>query len=538
VAETLRSSGRLTVAVLCSRVLGVVREAIFAALFGAGALADAYQVAFRIPNLLRDLFAEGALSSAFVPTFTAALVKDSRERAYALGNLAAAGALIVTGGLSLLGVVFAEEVVLAISGGFAGDGAKVVLATRLTRIMMPILALVSLGAVWMGMLNAQKRYLAPAYAPAMFNVVSIVVGVGLLLAGAPVEKALFAWSVGTLVAGAVQALFQVPALWRTGWRPAVRIVGLLRDPGIRRIVRLMGPAVLGLAAIQINIFVNTRFAADLGDGPVAQLAYAFRLFYLPIGMFGVALATVTTTRVAEDAARGDRVGLADRAAEGTSAGWMLATASAVGLLVLAEPVVGLLYERGAFTAADTSATATILQMYLLGLVPYSLVKILAPSFYSVDRPRTPMMASACAVIVNITFNYFTYRQLGAPGIALGTALGAVANLLILRAAFGRQISPLQRSGTLRRLGSLLIGNVVLAGTVFGAWHLVTLVLARLPSAAYQIGAAVSLLVVILLGFLVYVGVLRILAYPGAALLWSLPAKLLRRRSSGQTTSPP
>lgn len=537
-AETLRSSGRLTVAVLCSRVLGVVREALFAALFGAGALADAYQVAFRIPNLLRDLFAEGALSSAFVPTFTAALVKDGRDRAYALGNLAAAGALIVTGALSLAGVVFAEEVVHAISGGFAGDQEKVDLATQLTRIMMPLLALVSLGAVWMGMLNAQKRYLAPAYAPAMFNVVSIVVGVGLLLAGSPPEQALFAWSVGTLVAGVVQALFQVPVLWRMGWRPAVLIVGLFRDPGIHRIVRLMGPAVLGLAAVQINIFVNTRFAADLGDGPVAQLSYAFRLFYLPIGMFGVALATVTTTRVAEDAARGDRDGLADRAAEGNSAGWMLASASAVGLLVLAEPVVSLLYQRGAFTAEDTAATAVILQMYLLGLVPYSLVKILAPSFYSVDRPRTPMMASACAVVVNITFNYFTYRQLGAPGIALGTTLGAISNLLILRVAFGRQIAALHRPGTSGRLGALLVGNGVLAAAVLGAWHLATLALARMPSGTHQIGAAVALLVVIVLGFLVYVGVLRIFAYPGAELLWSLPAKLLRRRSTDQTTRPP
>jgi putative peptidoglycan lipid II flippase len=528
----------LTVAVLFSRVLGVVREAIFAALFGAGALADAYQVAFRIPNLLRDLFAEGALSSAFVPTFTAALVKDSRERAYALGNLAAAGALIVTGGLSLLGVVFAEQVVHAISGGFAGDGAKVELATQLTRIMMPLLALVSLGAVWMGMLNAQKRYLAPAYAPAMFNVVSIVVGVGLLLAGRPAEQALFAWSVATLVAGAVQALFQVPALWRTGWRPAVRLVGLLRDPGIRRIVRLMGPAILGLAAVQINIFVNTRFAADLGDGPVAQLSYAFRLFYLPIGMFGVALATVTTTRVAEDAARGDREGLADRAAEGVSAGWMLASASAIGLFVLAEPVVGLLYERGAFTAEDTAATATILQMYLLGLVPYSLVKILAPSFYSIDRPRTPMIASACAVVVNITFNYFTYRHLGAPGIALGTTLGALANVLILRGAFGRQISALHRPGTSRRLGALLVGNAALAGAVLGAWHLATLFLARIHGVTHQLGLALSLLVVIALGFLVYVGVLRVFAYPGATLLWSLSAKLLRRRSTDQTTHRP
>ncbi|MBL4689322.1 MAG: hypothetical protein JKY37_32315 [Nannocystaceae bacterium] len=173
---TLASSAKVSVAILGSRVLGLVREVVFAALFGAGATADAFHVAFRIPNLLRDLFAEGAFSAAFVPTFAKALHESGEARAHALGNLAAAGLLIVTGVLVGLGVVFAEPLVAFISGGFAGDPAKVALATRLTRIMMPLLCLVSLSAVWMGMLNTRRRFLVPALAPALFNVVSIGVG--------------------------------------------------------------------------------------------------------------------------------------------------------------------------------------------------------------------------------------------------------------------------------------------------------------------------------------------------------------------------
>ena len=292
--ETLRSSGSVSAAVALSRVLGLARMSIFSRLLGAGALADAYSVAFRIPNLLRDLLAEGALASAFVPTFTAAHQRSEAD-ARALADLVASALLLLTGLLTLLGVVYAEAIVLAITDGWGP--AKVAQTAALARLMMPILALVSLGAVWMGVLNARRHYARAALAPALFNLVSIAVGVALWLLGVDGEAAVTGWSVGTLAAGAAQTLYQLPALWRLGYRPRLRLRGLLHDPDLRRIVRLMLPAVAGVAAVQLNVFVNTRFAASLGDGPVAQLEYAFRIFFLPIGVFGVALATVTATRV-------------------------------------------------------------------------------------------------------------------------------------------------------------------------------------------------------------------------------------------------
>lgn len=531
-SETLRSSGKVSLAVALSRVLGLFRVSILSRLVGAGALADAFSVAFRIPNLLRDLLAEGALSSAFVPTFTAALKQDGEDAARHLANLALGGLLLLTGALTGLGILFAEQVVRAITAGWSIE--KIALTARLTRIMMPILALVSLGAVWMGILNAQRRFVVPAIAPALFNVVSILVGVALLVLDVGGEQALLVWSVGTLCAGIAQALSQLPTLWRMGYRPWPALRGFRAHAGVRRIVRLMLPAVVGVAAVQLNVFVNTRFAASLGDGPVAQLEYAFRIFFLPIGMFGVALATVTTTTVSEEAARGDRAGLIARARESVSAVWLLTAASAVGLAVLAEPVVALLYEGGRFTPEDTRAVAFVLQAYMAGLVPYSMVKVVAPAFYSIDRPRVPLLASVSAVAVNIVFNALTYRTLGAPGLALGTSIGALVNVVILRLAFRRVVGVMAGEGRARQLVWLIAACVALAASV-GALRLAfAAALERLqgvisaPAWLWVALDASALTLEVAAGFVVYTALLRAAGFPGAAQLWRLPVALARR----------
>lgn len=537
--STLQSTGSLSAAVAASRVLGLARESIYSRLVGAGALADAYSVAFRIPNLLRDLLAEGALSSAFVPTFTAALVQEDRERAYHLANLALAGVLLVTGALTLLGIVFAEQVVGAITSGWSAE--KIAETVHLTRIMMPLLALVSVGAVWSGVLNAQRNFLPPALAPALFNVVSVLAGLGIWLAGLGGRAAVIAWSVGTLLAGVAQAGLLVPALRRLEYRPRPRIGGLVRHPGIRRIVALMLPAIVGVAAVQLNVFVNTRFAASLGDGPVAKLEFAFRIFFLPIGVFGVALATVTTTQVSEEAARGDRTRLAARTAEGLSAAWLLTSASTVGLVLLAEPIVALIYQGGRFTAEDTLAVAAILQAYALGLAPYSMVKIVAPAFYSIDRPRLPLLASSAAIATNITFNALTYRQLGAPGLALGTSLAALVNLGLLRLFFARTIGGLGRPGRARRLGVLLLANAALAGVVWAGWRgsaaLLAGPLAPAPRALRFAVETSLLLAVIAVGFVAFAAIVRAGEYPGGAQLWGLPAAALRRLRRRRPAAP-
>ncbi len=525
--DALGSSSRISAAIFGSRVLGLVRESVFAALFGAGAVADAYQVAFRVPNLLRDLFAEGALSSAFVPTFTAALHDEGRARAHALADLAMSGLLVITGIITGLALWFAEPIVFAMTDGFAGDAAKLALAVELTRTMLPILVLVSLAAVWMGMLNAQRRFVVPAIAPALFNVVSIAVGLGLWIAGMPALDAVLAWSVGTVAGGAVQAAIQLVALVRMGYRPRVRLRGIFSDAGVRRIAKLMAPAVIGIAAVNVNVFVNTIFASELGDGPVAQLQYAFRLFFLPLGVFGVALATVTTTSVSEEAARGDRAALAARTADGLGAAWMLTTASAVGLALLAEPIVRLVYRHGATTTEDAHAIATVLQAYVVGLAPYALVKILAPGFYTADRARVPMIASILGVAANLLFNATTYRVLGAPGLALGTTVGATVNVTILRIAYDRSVAPLPREGALRRALALVVGNVVMGALLFGIAASGDLVALSIAVPRWLVDVVVVGLA-IPAGFVAFAVVLRELDYPGAADLLALPGRIAQR----------
>jgi putative peptidoglycan lipid II flippase len=397
--------------------------------------------------------------------------------------------------------------------------------------MMPILLFVSVSAAWMGMLNAQQRYLVPAFAPALFNVVSIVCGFGILAARIDPLKGMLLWSASTTLAGVVQALVQLPGLLRLGYRPALAFKGLWSDPGVRRIVRLMGPAIVGLAAVNVNVFVNTQFASKLGDGPAAYLSFAFRLFYLPIGMFGVALATVTTARASADAARGDRAALIDRVGEGTRAVWMLALPSAVGLIVLAEPVVAVLFQRGKFTHASTAAVVPAVQAYMLGVLPYSLVKVLSPAFYAVDKPRVPMVASTAAVAANLTFNALTYRRFGAAGLALGTTLAAVINLVFLRVAFLAVIGRTQRAGWLRDLATLAVANAVLGVTAWAGWKGAALALAAWRTHSGHGGGflrALCLLAVIAVAFIVYVGALRVLRYRGAEELWQLPAKVVRR----------
>ncbi len=531
-AGTIRSSANVSLAILVSRVLGVVRNSLFARIFGVSPLTDAYVAAFRIPNLLRDLFAEGALSSAFVPTFSDAMLKGGRERAYRLGNLVLGGITLVTGLLCLAGIVWADGLVSLITRGFGGNVAQVELGGMLARIMMPILSLVSVSSVLMGMLNAQHRYTAPAYAPAMFNVTSIACGVLVLLLHYPERTGVVIWSSGTSLAGLVLAVYQLPSLQRLGYRVRPRLCGLLRDPDVRRIVRLMAPATVGLAAIQINVFVNTQFAAALGSGPLTYLQNAFRLFYLPVGLFGVALATVTTARASDEAARGDRGAIIDRVSDGTRGVWLLALPTAVGLIVLSKPVVQLLFQGGKFLAKDTAATVPIVQAYMLGVLPYSLVKVIAPAFFTVDRPRVPMLASMAAVAANLLFNGLTYRRLGAPGLALGTTVAALVNLIILRVWFRRVLGRSSRPGWGGEVARLLLANALLAAVTVGAWHGGGHALGALP-VGWPRGVvrglrALLLLATIAIGFLSYVASLRVLRLRGAEEVWELPHKMVKR----------
>jgi putative peptidoglycan lipid II flippase len=450
---------------MASRVLGLARDQLFALLIGANRFSDAFVVAFRIPNLLRDLFAEGALSSAFVPTFADVRRNRGEGEAIALANAVVGVILVVVGALTLAGILWAGPLVALIAPGY--DPEQALLAARLTRIMMPFLLLVSLAALAMGMLNARGRFTAPAIAPALFNVGSIAVGLGLWVAGWPPERAVVGWSVGTLLGGALQLAAQLPSLRATGYRFRLRLGrAALAEPGVRRIGKLMAAALVGLSATQVNILVNTIFAShEVGANTWLQMA--FRLMQLPLGVFGVAIATVAGAGVAQQAAARDMPAVKRTLGAAMRMVAFLNVPSAVGLMVLAGPIVSLIYEHGRFGAADTAATAQALVCYAIGLYGYSAVKVFAPAWYALDDARVPVVGSVVGMAANVLLNVTLYPVLGFKGVALGTSLAAGANFAVLAWAWRRRHGPLEGPGIVRHLGRVLAASAVLALVAWG-----------------------------------------------------------------------
>jgi putative peptidoglycan lipid II flippase len=441
-----RSAGLISIATLASRLLGVARETVLAMIFGAsaGPQMDAYNVAFRIPNLLRDLFAEGAMTAAFVPTFTRTLTAEGREAAWRLGNLVINALLLVTGVLVVVGMVFAGPITSAIASGdeFAGVPGKLELTTQLTRIMLPFLTTVAVAVAMMGMLNSLHRFFIPALSPAMFNVATIACAFLVV----PLMPR-FGWppiagiAIGTLLGGLGQILVQWPVLRREGFR--YRPLVDFRNPALREILRLMGPGTLGLAAVQINVLVNTYLATTQEQGAVSWLGYAFRLMYLPIGLFGVSIATAALPDVSRQVHAGEMDKARGTVSSALRLMLMLNVPATVGLVVLAVPIVALILERGAFTSIDTAATALALMCYAPGLLGYSAVKIASPTFYSMGDSRTPVLVSVLSVVTNLVLNLVLVRVIGFAGLAIGTAIAALVNALLLLWLLRRRLDGLE-----------------------------------------------------------------------------------------------
>ncbi len=457
-----RAAGIVGLAVMCSRVLGLVREQVCAALFGGGGAMDAFTAAFRIPNLLRDLFAEGALSTAFVTTFSKTAVRSNDGAAWRLANKIATMAAVVLGALCVLGIVFSPQLVATLAPGFNAD--KAALTVTLTRIMFPFILLVSLAALVMGMLNAKNVFGMPAMASSFFNMGSIVGGVvlGYWLDPHFGPLALYGLAIGTLIGGGLQLFVQLPHLHRLGFRFHADFNW--RDPGVAAVLSLMGPSVIAASTTQFNVLVNSIFASHLGDGPIFWLAIAFRLMQLPLGLFGVALGTVTLPLLSRLAATGNRPAFRNELARGMRFAFMLTIPCTVGLVLLAEPIVSVLYQHGRFDAHQTSEAAGALRYYAIGLGGYAALKVLVNAFYALDQRRTPMYVSFFAVALNLLLNWIFTRQLGwgHRGLAFSTGCVATFNFLILYALMHRHLKRLET----RRMSALLL-KVALASGALG-----------------------------------------------------------------------
>jgi putative peptidoglycan lipid II flippase len=511
-ARIARAAGLVSAMTLVSRVLGLVREVVFAALIGAGYHSDAFRIGFRIPNLLRDLFAEGALSAAFVPTYARTQKEGGREAAFALANRVLTLLAALLGGLIVAAIVFAWPVVSALAPGFDDEPGKAALTVFLTRVMMPFLLLVSFAAVAMGMLNAEERFGIPALSPALFNLVTIAWAAILWARGLPLGQVVVGWALGTLLGGLAQLLVQVPSLRRRGWR--FRPEWAPRDPDVLSVARLMAPATVGLAAVQVNIFISSRYAS-VQSSAVSWLDYAFRLLYLPIGLFGVALGTIATAGLARRAAEGDLDGLRNTLRQSLSMLAYLTVPATVGLMALGVPVVRLLYERGRFSPDDTQGTAAALWFYSFGLVGYTGVKVLAPAFYALGRPRIPLLASVSAVATNLLLIWAFHPRFGFRAIALGTALGSLVNAGLLVGLFEKRVGGLFGHGLFRPIARMAVAAAAMGAL---AW-LAAAGLEQIVGARGLGAQLVTGLVPVVFGVAVYVLLTRALRVGEADVLW-------------------
>src|SRR6202140_1525182 len=453
-----KAAGIIGVAVMCSRLLGLAREAICAALFGGGGAMDAFTAAFRIPNLLRDLFAEGALSTAFVTTFSKTIARGGDAAAWRLANKVATLTAIVLSAICVLGIVFSPQLVATLAPGF--EVGKAALTVTLTRIMFPFILMVSLAALVMGMLNSKNVFGMPAMASSFFNLGSIV---GRVRLGARLDphfgpRALIGLAIGTLIGGALQLGVQLPRLRRLGYR--FRIDFAWRDAGVNAILALMGPSVIAASSTQFNVLVNSIFASTLGDGPIFWLAIAFRLMQLPLGLFGVALGTVTLPLLSRLVVAGQMTAFRTELARAMRLMFLLTIPSTIGLMMLAEPIISVLYQHGKFDAHEAAQAGGALRFYAIGLAGYAALKVLVNAFYALDRRKTPMFVSFLAVGLNLLFNWIFTFQLhwGHLGVAFSTGCGATCNFLVLYVLMVRQLGGLESGRML-----VLLGKVAIAG---------------------------------------------------------------------------
>lgn len=477
-----------TLAVSGSRVTGLVREMVFAFFFGAGPVLDAFIAAFRIPNLLRDLFSEGALSNAFVTVFSKKAAKEGDRAAWDLANKILTFVFVLIGLITILGIIFSPWIVNVVASGFTDE--KFQFTVLINRILFPFILFVSLAAVAMGMLNTKGKFALPQSASTFFNLTSIIAGLGFAYLMAPsavggIFKYLFGYgpkvfpswevlcqamigmAVGILLGGLVQWVVQMPSLFKLGFRlkPSFNF----RDSGLWQVLRLTGPAVIGGAAVQVNVLVNTNFASYLVDGSISWLSFAFRLVQFPIGVFGVAIALATTPALARLVAQKDKPGFRKTLSESTQMSLFLCIPSALGLIVLAKPIIGLIYQYGQFTPHDTLQASSALMAYSVGICFYAIIKLYQPAFLAYNDARTPMLISMASMGINFCLNWFLVFVLHFQhwGLALGTSCVALFDVILLTILLRKKIRGIWSKSLVKNLVKILFSAIisVLAGWV-------------------------------------------------------------------------
>lgn len=480
----LRAAGTVSALTLISRVTGLVREQMVAALFGANAMTDAFQVAFRIPNMLRRLFAEGAFSQAFVPTLAAERAAHGDDATRALVNATATVLFWVLLLVCIVGVIGAPLLVLLIGGGLAPEAREA--AGTMTRWMFPYIGCMSLVALSAGVLNTWQRFAVPAITPVLLNLSVIALGYAL-----HDRLGILSMAIGVMVGGVLQLAVQAPALARLGMLPRIglrwaTLAAAWRHEGVRRILRNMGPALLGVGVAQVSLIINTQIATHIGPGAATWITFADRLMEFPTALAGVALGVVLTPLLSAAKAQASGEDFSALLDWGLRLVLLLALPCAAALLVFAEPLVAVLYHRGAFQVGDVAQTARAVQGYGLGLIGIVAIKVLAPGFYARQDTRTPVKIAVVVLVATQLLNLALVPWLGAAGLATSIGLGALINALWLWWGLRRCGAYQAAPGWLGFAVRVFVASVAMAGLLALAQHeLNWLTLKELPRAGWM-----------------------------------------------------
>ena len=498
IAKGVRS---FTIGTAISRVMGLGRELVFASLFAASGSMDAFNAAFRIPNLLRDLFAENALSAAFVPVLVRQKEKG-REAENRFASNILNTILLVVSIITVAGIFCSPWLARFIAPGFKGIPGKLALTGTLTSIMFPFLLFIALAAWTMSFLNTEGSFFVPSLAPSFFNIFSIVAPLVLFSfytkrGGNPI----FGAAIGVTVGGLMQLAVQVPSVRRRGFR--YRPYLSFRDPEFRNVMALFLPVAIGLSGSRINVFVNTMLVTSLPEGSLSWLSYAYRIMHLPLGLFGMAVMAVALPSFSRLVAERRTDDLRRTLNDSLKMVLFLTVPTSVLIAVLAHPLTSVIYERRRFTARDTAATAAVLALYMLGVPFISALRNIAGVFYAHKDAKAPLIASFVGVVLNIVLNLTLMGPLGLRAFPLSASIAAFVNVLILYLWLPKKVGALDNKPLLKYLGLLLIASLLGGAAAWGLFRGVSAV-----AGSSFFAKLVGVLVCGLAGFVVFYGVSR------------------------------
>lgn len=497
----LKSASIISLATLCSRLLGFVRDIVIAAFFGTGAVSEAFFVAFRIPNLLRHLVGEGAANSAFVPVFCEYWIKEEKKNFWDLVGNAFWIILIILSGISLLGILFSRPLVGLIAPGFLKEPAKYLLTVKLTKILFPYLLLIGLTAYIMGLLHTFKSFATPAFGPCLLNISMIA---SILIAYRIMPDPIFGLALGVLFGGIFQIGIQIPSLFKQGFRPGfLRIRPDFSQPGMKKINRLLIPRIFGAAVYQLNVLIDTilaSFSFIVGQGAVAAIYYANRLIQFPLALFGIALSSAVLPTLSRHAAVQDLDSLKSTLRFSLRAVYFLMLPASLGLIMLTQPIIKVLFQRGSFDYYSVQICSSALFFYAMGLVFYGGVNILTSGFYSLQDTRTPVVIASLALLLNLILNIILMFPLKVGGLALASSLSAVFNFTLLYLSLKKRIGTIFTRDLYLYLLKTTSAGLIVAAFVFFFFHKIALYL----------NPILRLIITIVLAGLVYFGVCLLL----------------------------